>query len=82
MLKFIKNTYLTNRFFWSFGTLVLLFCLSFPFSFLFPIAQTLLVVGVIITLLDTVLLFNKKVNIQCDRKLPKLLSLGDANNQL
>ena len=79
MLKLIKDTYLTNRFFSSFGSLVLLFCLSFPFSFLFPIAQTLLVLGVIITLLDIVLLFNKKVNIQCERKLPKLLSLGDAN---
>ena len=79
MLKLIKDTYLTNRFFWSFGSLVLLFCLSFPFSFLFPIAQTLLVLGVIITLLDTVLLFSKKVNIQSERKLPKLLSLGDAN---
>ena len=79
MLKLIKNTYLTNKFFWSFGTLVLLFCLSFPFSFLFPVAQTLLILGIIITLLDIVLLFNKKVNIQCERKLPKLLSLGDAN---
>ncbi len=79
MLELIKNTYLTNRFFWSFGSFVLLFCLSFPFSFLFPIAQTLLILGIIITLLDIVLLFNKNTQIQCERKLPKLLSLGDAN---
>ena len=38
-----------------------------------------MVLGIIITFLDVVLLFNKKVNIECKRKLPKLLSLGDAN---
>ncbi len=79
MLKLIKNTYLTNRFFWSFGGLVLLFSLSFAFPFLFPVAQTLLVLGIIMTLLDVSLLFNKKVQVQCERKLPKLLSLGDPN---
>ncbi|MEM1119219.1 MAG: DUF58 domain-containing protein [Bacteroidota bacterium] len=79
MFKIIKNTYLTNRFFWIFGGLVLLFCLSFPFSFLFPIAQTLLILGIILTFLDISLLFNKKVSIDCRRKLPKLLSLGDPN---
>ncbi len=79
MLHLIKNTYLTNRFFWSFGSLVLLFCLSFALPFLFPVAQTLLVLGLIITLLDSSLLFNNKVSVSCQRKLPKLLSLGDVN---
>jgi len=79
MLNIINNTFLTNRFFWSFGGLVLLFCLSFALPFLFPVAQTLLVLGVIISLLDVSLLFNKKVSVSCQRKLPKLLSLGDAN---
>ena len=79
MLKLVKNLHLTNRFFWSFGSLVLLFCLSFAIPFLFPIAQTLLVLGIIFTLLDTSLLFNKKIKIECQRKLPKLLSLGDSN---
>lgn len=79
MLKLIKDLYLSDRFFWVFGALVLLFCLSFAFSFLFPVAQTLLVLGVIITLFDIILLFNRKVNITCKRKVPKLLSLGDAN---
>ena len=79
MLNLLKNTFLTNRFFWSFGSLVLLFCLSFALPFLFPVAQTLLVLGLIITLLDVSLLFNKKVSVSCQRKLPKLLSLGDVN---
>ncbi len=79
MLHLIKNIYLTNRFFWSFGSLVLLFCLSFALPFLFPVAQTLLVLGLIITLLDSSLLFNNKVSVSCQRKLPKLLSLGDVN---
>ncbi len=79
MLNIINNTYLTNRFFWSFGGLILLFFLSFALPFLFPVAQTLLVLGLIIALLDVSLLFNKKVRISCQRKLPKLLSLGDAN---
>ncbi len=79
MLELLKNIYLTNRFFWSFGGLILLFCLSFALPFLFPIAQTLLVLGLIITVLDTSLLFNKKVKITSQRQLPKLLSLGDSN---
>lgn len=79
MLKLIKNLYLSDRFFWVFGALVLLFCLSFAFSFLFPVTQTLLVLGVIITLFDIILLFNRKVDITCKRKISKLLSLGDAN---
>ena len=79
MLQLIRNTYLTNRFFWGFGLLILLFCLSFALPFLFPVVQTLLVLAIIITLFDALLLFNKKVNIHSQRKLPKLLSLGDAN---
>jgi len=79
MINLLKNIYLTNRFFWSFGGLILLFCLSFALPILFPIAQTLLVLGLIITLLDASLLFNKKVKITSQRQLPKLLSLGDSN---
>ena len=79
MIRLIKNIYLSNRFFWSFGALVLLFCLGFPFPLLFPVAQALLVLGVIIVLLDIALLFHKNTMVRCERKLPKLLSLGDSN---
>ncbi len=75
----IKNIYLSSRFFWSFGALVVLFCLSFRFPFLFPVTQTLLVLGGIIFILDVSLLFHRNTAIQCGRKLPKLLSLGDPN---
>lgn len=77
--KKFSHLYLTNRFFWVFGAIIVLFCLSFPFPILFPTTQALLVFTMTITLLDCIILFSKKVAIDCQRSLPNMLSLGDAN---
>jgi uncharacterized protein (DUF58 family) len=79
MLQIIKNTYLTNRFFWSFSGLIVLFCLSFPFPFLFLFSKIVLLALILVFLFDLSLLFHKKVQFQCERSLPRFLSLGDPN---
>ena len=76
----MKQLFLTNRFFLLFGSVVALFVISFPLGMLFPIAQTCLVLGMILVLADILLLFNSSVSIKCRRRLPKVFSLGDDNN--
>ena len=79
MFKIIKNIYLTNRFFLLFGGVIGCFVISFSYGFLFPVAQTLFVLGLSLVAVDIYLLFNPSVKIKCRRRLPKLFSLGDAN---
>ena len=79
LLTLLRDAYLTNRFFWLFGGIILLFCLGFGWPFLFPVAQTGLVLLFIATLLDVSLLFNRHIQIKSSRRVPKLLSLGDPN---
>jgi len=75
----LKSLFLTDRFFWLFGSLVALFVLSFPFSFLLPVAQALFALALAAVLLDAYLLFRTGIGIHAVRKTPRLFSLGDAN---
>lgn len=75
----LRNLYLNNRFFWLFGGITSLFVASFPFSFLLPVAQALLVAAAALVLVDIFLLFNPAVDVECTRQLPRQLSLGDNN---
>ncbi len=73
----MRNLYLSNRFFVLFGAVVVLFVMSFPLGFLFPIAQTALVMAAGVVLADILLLFNRSTRVRVRRKIPKVLSLGD-----
>ncbi|MEM8906870.1 MAG: DUF58 domain-containing protein [Bacteroidota bacterium] len=75
----MKNLYLSNRFFLVFGGIVGLFILSFPLSILFPVAQTALVMGLVLVLVDGSRLFHRSVRLKVRRRLPKVFSLGDDN---
>ena len=79
MLNPLRHIYLTNRFFFVFGGIIGCFVISFPFGFLFPVAQTAFVLAFILILVDVYLLFNPSVKVKCRRRLPKLFSLGDPN---
>jgi len=79
-LKIRWNIYLTNRFFFVFAGIVLLFALCFAFPKLLPVVQTALVAAIAITLTDIALLFGKKFNLKVKRYLPKMLSLGSDNH--
>lgn len=75
----LRNVYLNNRFFLLFGGITALFIASFPFSFLYPVAQALLIGAFALVVVDLLLLFNRGVQIECTRQLPRQLSLGDDN---
>ncbi len=74
----MKNLFLTNRFFYFFGLVVICFTASF-FVPIFLLAQALLIIGFIITLVDVLLIFNKNTQLKIKRILPRLFSLGDDN---
>jgi uncharacterized protein (DUF58 family) len=75
----LRNVYLGKRFFWLFGGITALFVVSFPFPLLFAVGKTALVFASALLLVDSFLLFNKGVNVDCERILPRQLSLGDEN---
>lgn len=55
------------------------FVLAFPLGFLFPVAMTLFVLAIALTIVDSIQLFGKSVKLKVRRRLPKVFSLGDAN---
>ena len=71
--------YLTNRFFQLAGLLIAFFALTYPFGWLFPIAQTALVVSLALVLADGVLLFGRRPQLVCKRELNPVFSLSDPN---
>lgn len=75
----MKSIYLTNRFFWLFGSLVVLFAAGFPIPFLFPVAQVAFIVVIALVILDGVALFNGQMTVEAHRHLPKVFSMGDPN---
>ena len=75
----MRHLYLTNRFFGLFGVVALFFVIGYALPFLFPVAVTFFIMAVALTLADVMLLFNKKINVEAMRRLPKMLSLSDAN---
>jgi uncharacterized protein (DUF58 family) len=78
-MKFIKNIFLTNRFFYAMSALIVTMMLSYALPFLLPIVQTASILFIVICLIDIVLLYNRNVRINIHRETPSVLSLGDEN---
>jgi len=79
MRGFFKEIYIRNSFFLYWIAVVVLFCLSFPFSILFPVAQVAFIALMAVTALDVFVLFFTKSRIKARRKINTQLSLGDEN---
>ena len=56
-----------------------LFMMSFLLPFLFPVVQTILVLGLIVVVADWFLLTRKHIRLRGRRRLGKVMSLGDQN---
>ncbi|MEN0045434.1 MAG: DUF58 domain-containing protein [Bacteroidota bacterium] len=80
MIQIFQNLYLSNRFFFLFGGIILVFLLGFAVPFIFPVALGLFALSIALVVLDISLLFNKSVKIEGRRITPKLLSLSDENS--
>ena len=79
MIRLFKDMYLTNRFFASFGVIVALFALTQGWPYFFPVVQGVLGIFLVGVVADIILLFNPNFVISVKRNLPKVFSLGDAN---
>lgn len=78
-MKFFKNIFLTNRFFYGIAVLVAAMVLSYPIPFVLPYAKTACILFAFIVAIDIILLFNRSIRIEIKRKTPSVLSLGDLN---
>ncbi|MBR9920110.1 MAG: DUF58 domain-containing protein [Bacteroidetes bacterium] len=79
LIQHIRDTHLTNRFFWAWGGVVLFFLISFAFNWFFPVAQAALVMLIVLSLTDGGILYARKPRFQLRRKVPRVLSLGDES---
>jgi len=78
----IKNLYLAKRFFLFGGGIAVIFVCSYPISLLLPAAKVLFTLFIAFFISDIIILFNRALNIDCARSVPKLMSLGDENKVL
>jgi len=79
-LNFFRSFYPTKVVYYAGYTAAVLFVLSFFIPLFFSIAVALLVLLGVAVLLDTFLLYQKKVGITAERFLAERLSNGDENN--
>ena len=79
MIRILKTLNFTNRFFLIYSGIILAFAISFFLKWMFPIAQTLLVIAILISVLDTFILFSRKTIVEANRNHATMLSLGDKN---
>ena len=75
----MRNLYLTGRFFTLFGVVALLFAGGYAWAPLFSVALAAFVIAVAVLIADILLLYRSDVGVEAERRLPKMLSLGDAN---
>jgi uncharacterized protein (DUF58 family) len=78
-MNFIRNLFVTNRFFFIMGALTLAMMLSYAFAFLLPVVKTGFMLFVVLCLVDIILLYNRRVEVSVKRDIAPVLSLGDDN---
>lgn len=77
--RFIKPLFFGRTFYWGFATLILLFVLSYNWTFLYVIAKYGLLLFVVLVLLDYLMLFAKRQGISAERDMSDRFSNGDEN---
>ena len=78
-MNFIKNLFLTNRFFYVVAILTGGMMLSYAFPFLFAVVKTGCILFAVLILIDIILLYNGSAVVTAERDVPSVLSLGDDN---
>ncbi len=77
--RFLKPLFFGRRFYLLLISIILLFIISYWFSFLFPVAQIFLLFLVGLSLLDYLVLFVGKKRIESERIVSSRFSNGDEN---
>jgi len=75
----MKSLQLTQRFFSAIGCVILLFALSFPFQYLEPLAGLTGMLLLILTFVETAILYSSSEPMFARRTMSKMLSLSDDN---
>lgn len=78
-MKLFRDLFLSTRFFVGLSILIGVLIISYPFPFLLPYAKTGCILYALLAVIDTVVLFNRSVRIEVNRKMSSALSLGDEN---
>jgi uncharacterized protein (DUF58 family) len=78
-MSLVKNFFLTNRFFYTMGCLIILTMLSYAFPFLLAVVKATGILYSILICIDVALIFNKTIRAEVVRDVPPILSLGDDN---
>ncbi len=79
MLKFIKDIYLSNRFFLFATLIIVVFIAGYFVPILFSMGKVIMLLFILLVMIDVFLLWLKKAGIETERELPERLSLGDEN---
>lgn len=79
MIRYWRHLLIGQRTLSSIGGVAVLFAVSFFIPQLFPFAQAALIVLTALFLADLFMLFRQDEPLTAERQLPKVLSLGDAN---
>lgn len=77
--RFIKPLFFGRSFYWGFAALILLFVLSYNWSFLYIVAKYALLLFTAAVVLDYVMLFAKGRGIEAERRMEDRFSNGDEN---
>jgi len=78
-MKFLRSLFLTNRFFYAMGVIILISVFSYAFPFLFIGVKAGCVLFFVLCCIDAVILYSNSVVVEASRELPSVLSLGDEN---
>jgi len=79
MIQFIKDIFLGSRFLQYAFVIVVCFAASYAMPLLFPFAQGLLIILLLLSISDLWILFSGNMDVRAERNLPEILSLGDEN---
>jgi len=78
-MNFIKNLFLTPRFFLAAACLTAGMMASYAFPIIFPLVKIGCMVFAVLTAIDCLLLFSKTMQVDLQRETPPVFSLGDDN---
>ncbi len=79
LVRFFKNLFLNNRFFYAMFGIIVLFIISFIFPSVLLIAKLALFIFITLVIVDILILFGNKKAIEAKRELPEKFSNGDSN---
>lgn len=79
IVRFFKDLFLNNRFFYAMFGIIVLFVVSFIFPSILLLAKLLFFVVIALVLVDILILFGNKKGIETQRELPEKFSNGDEN---